>query len=961
MAAQCRLPIVQQDLPAGHTYEEVCKALLSLQHASSHVFQQLQARIDAQAEHARALASRLHEAESRLEQLADAEGPPVFVTPARYPATAQRYANTFSAAAAADGAPSANSGRRIDSPGGGDASPGADGRTDDAAAAAGVVAGVSAELAGAVASLRRLASEMEAARAAAAGLAPLQGGADGGGGPRVPGRDTVELFHFFNQAPPLGPQLQQEVLARDVPPDGVASASALLMFNSTDSPFTSRVEVDLPAMPSFSQAPAFDMQSITSTLPEAVPRELRSGGASPSLSTAGSGGLGGGAGAAAGPPGRGVIPRRPLPEINLPPDLPDLAHLGSSSVFSSRRSAGLRSERWSRPPSSLQGRGGGGRLEPLQSSQSAMGAGPDAGAQATLQRRSSAAASPLGGARPQCTQPAGQASRRRQPAAAQPADPPAATAAAPPGPGAQALAGSVPNPRPPPPVPPLRLGRLGSGGLGGGGGRAASAGAAVGVQSGGGSCGSGASNALASGDGGGRGSHQVYTAIAGAGSSRPARSESQAASRQPPPAQRPSTTGSPAVTRHPAATAHPAALQLKPPDCLAEHVRDSSPAAAAAHPAAAAAAPDAAQQQGSGAASPTDDGSTPFVSPDAVESGPLGAHASAPWETQLPAADMPASDVPAPDAAPRPSPFQQAEPPPPPVITPPEAEPAAAETSQRRQPQQRPQPPPAFSQRLRHDQQAEQQRPPQQQILPPQQQRPQTQQQRQPLRRRSVTMDPALGHDSGRNDEVSAISAPAAAAPAAAVSTPPAGAASASRETAASQDTAAASNDAPADGRAALPAAAHTATGPHPPPRAGAAQLEPAPQSKPQPSASGADMGLRPPSASLAIPGADPETISWPAPGSLATGPGPAGATGPPTSTGQAAGGSSGGSKSQQALDLQRSISARHLSLGSRPSQDSLHGIEGGSPEQRQQDADAEVLGLRAFLRQRESAKRPWQ
>ena len=30
-----------------------------------------------------------------------------------------------------------------------------------------------------------------------------------------------------------------------------------------------------------------------------------------------------------------------------------------------------------------------------------------------------------------------------------------------------------------------------------------------------------------------------------------------------------------------------------------------------------------------------------------------------------------------------------------------------------------------------------------------------------------------------------------------------------------------------------------------------------------------------------------------------------------------------------QALDLQRSISARHLSLGSRPSQDSLHAAEG--------------------------------
>lgn len=46
MAAQQKVPIVQQDLPPVQTYDEICKALLSLQAASSHVFKQLQARID---------------------------------------------------------------------------------------------------------------------------------------------------------------------------------------------------------------------------------------------------------------------------------------------------------------------------------------------------------------------------------------------------------------------------------------------------------------------------------------------------------------------------------------------------------------------------------------------------------------------------------------------------------------------------------------------------------------------------------------------------------------------------------------------------------------------------------------------------------------------------------------------------------------------------------------------------
>jgi len=48
MAAQRKVPVVQQDLPPAQTYEEICKGLLGLQHASSDVFERLHARIAAQ-------------------------------------------------------------------------------------------------------------------------------------------------------------------------------------------------------------------------------------------------------------------------------------------------------------------------------------------------------------------------------------------------------------------------------------------------------------------------------------------------------------------------------------------------------------------------------------------------------------------------------------------------------------------------------------------------------------------------------------------------------------------------------------------------------------------------------------------------------------------------------------------------------------------------------------------------
>lgn len=58
---------------------------------------------------------------------------------------------------------------------------------------------------------------------------------------------------------------------------------------------------------------------------QAIPRELQSGDASPGTSLAGSGGGGGNNRRPA---------AHPVPEINLPTELPDIAHLGSASMFS---------------------------------------------------------------------------------------------------------------------------------------------------------------------------------------------------------------------------------------------------------------------------------------------------------------------------------------------------------------------------------------------------------------------------------------------------------------------------------------------------------------------------------------------------------------------------------------------------------------------------------------------------
>lgn len=156
------------------------------------------------AEHAHALAERLHAAEARLERIAEAGGAPVFVSPARYPAATRPYTNAFSEAAAEDstaGAAGSQPSKSPDSPGGA-ASPVA-----DSTAGKDALAGASEALADATAGLRRLAADLAAASAATAAA----GSAADADASRALGRDTVELFHFFNQAPPLKPQLQQEV------------------------------------------------------------------------------------------------------------------------------------------------------------------------------------------------------------------------------------------------------------------------------------------------------------------------------------------------------------------------------------------------------------------------------------------------------------------------------------------------------------------------------------------------------------------------------------------------------------------------------------------------------------------------------------------------------------------------------------------------------------------------------
>lgn len=154
------------------------------------------------ADHAHALAERLHAAESQLEQLAEAGGTPVVVFPARYPAATSPYTNIFQETLAEAQPIACAECARAGSPAGG-ASPAAAEPAGEGAS--GMLADASEALQAATAGLQRLAADMAAASAAGAA-----GAADASTG-RVPGRDTVELFHFFNQPLPMEPQLRQEV------------------------------------------------------------------------------------------------------------------------------------------------------------------------------------------------------------------------------------------------------------------------------------------------------------------------------------------------------------------------------------------------------------------------------------------------------------------------------------------------------------------------------------------------------------------------------------------------------------------------------------------------------------------------------------------------------------------------------------------------------------------------------
>lgn len=160
------------------------------------------------ADRAHALAERLHAAESQLQQLAEAGGTPVVVFPARYPAATSPYRNIFHEdSTAAQPAVRAASDRPC-SPAG-NASPAAAEPAGEGASD--MLVDASEALIAATAGLQRLAADMAAASAAGAA-----GAADAATG-RVPGRDTVELFHFFNQLLPTEPQLRQEVDALQPP------------------------------------------------------------------------------------------------------------------------------------------------------------------------------------------------------------------------------------------------------------------------------------------------------------------------------------------------------------------------------------------------------------------------------------------------------------------------------------------------------------------------------------------------------------------------------------------------------------------------------------------------------------------------------------------------------------------------------------------------------------------------
>jgi hypothetical protein len=155
------------------------------------------------ADRAHALAERLHAAESQLEQLAEAGGAPVVVFPARYPAATGPYRNIFLEDTTA-AQPAAHAGSDVPCSPAGGTSPAASEPAGELAS--GMLAGATEALKAATAGLQRLADDMAAA-ASAAGVA---GAADVATG-RVPGRDTVELFHFFNQPLPMESQLRQEV------------------------------------------------------------------------------------------------------------------------------------------------------------------------------------------------------------------------------------------------------------------------------------------------------------------------------------------------------------------------------------------------------------------------------------------------------------------------------------------------------------------------------------------------------------------------------------------------------------------------------------------------------------------------------------------------------------------------------------------------------------------------------
>lgn len=154
------------------------------------------------ADRAHALAERLHAAESQLEQLAEAGGAPVVVFPARYPTATSPYRNIFREGVTEEEPAACAGSNRPGSPDV-DGSPAAAEPAGERASS--MLVDASEALTAATAGLQRLAADMAAASAAgAAGAADVATG-------RVPGRDTVELFHFFNQPLPMQLQLRQEV------------------------------------------------------------------------------------------------------------------------------------------------------------------------------------------------------------------------------------------------------------------------------------------------------------------------------------------------------------------------------------------------------------------------------------------------------------------------------------------------------------------------------------------------------------------------------------------------------------------------------------------------------------------------------------------------------------------------------------------------------------------------------